>query len=157
MPSSTPERIEALKRLPLLAGASPAGLAEIAEKVTEKEFQPGEVLVRQGELGNSVYFIVSGRCEVRRGTKGVEHVLAILKEGNFFGEIAVLDPDPRTATVAALEPVKTLVLSAWEFREAVAAHPGTAFHVMKVLAARLRKVEADLAELRASVSKRRSR
>jgi len=74
--------------------------------------------------------------------------VAKLGAGDFFGEMAVLSPDPRTATVAAVDAVKALVLSAWEFRQALQANPGMGYQVAKLLAGRLRKAEEALAEAR---------
>ena len=143
----------ALKRLPLLSGADEVELVRIAEKVVDRRFAKGEVLVKEGSKGSDVFFIVSGVCEVRRTLGGQEKALATLGPGQFFGEIAVLSPDLRTATVAALEEVTAFTLSAWEFREALHGSPTTAYQVMKELAGRIRKLEERLATLEGSAAR----
>lgn len=123
-------------------------MARVAERTTEKRFAKGDVLVQEGSVGSEVFFILAGRCEVRRTTAGKAKVLAKLGAGDFFGEMAVLSPDPRTATVAAVEPVKVLTLSAWEFRQAMQASPAIGYQVAKILAGRLRKAEEELSAKR---------
>lgn len=149
MSSSNVDRLAKLRRLPLLASLSEAELAQMAERVEEKHFPPGAHLVEEGALGHSVFLITSGTCEVTRRVNGRPERLAQLGPGDFFGEMAVLSPDPRTATVTALGPVVAYSLSAFEFRTALLSSPAMAVHVMKVLAGRLRKAEAELAALRA--------
>jgi len=142
------DRVSTLKALPLLHDVAQEELERVAERVAEKRFAPGEVLVHEGSVGSDVFFILSGKCEVRRTAGGKAQVVAKLGAGDFFGEMAVLSPDPRTATVAAVDAVKALVLSAWEFRQALQANPGMGYQVAKLLAGRLRKAEEALAEAR---------
>ena len=149
-PVATPvaERVASLKALPLLSGASEEDLNRIATKASEQRFKAGQVLVQEGSVGNDVFFILSGSCEVRRQVAGKDKVLATLGPGKFFGEMAVLSPDPRTATVVAAGPVTVLLVSAWEFREALHASPAMGYQVAKLLAGRLRKAEEELEKLR---------
>ena len=157
MSDSIAQRAAILKKLPLLAGAREADLAEIASKVEEKRFAPGDELVQEGGAGSAVFFVVSGKCQVSRKGAGGPEVLATLGAGDFFGEMAVLSPDPRAATVRALEAGSAYILSAWAFREALDAHPGMAMVIMKVLATRLRKVEDELAAAREPPRKKKLR
>lgn len=128
----------ALKKVPLFADLGEAELRTLVEGVEEKRFGAGEILVKEGTIGSEVFLIVSGACEVRRAQEGKEWVVARLGPGQIFGEMAVIDPDKRSATVIATEGVVTYVLSGFEFRAAIQAHPSIAIQVMKVLAARLR-------------------
>jgi trk/ktr system potassium uptake protein len=143
------DRVSALQKLSLLVGMSEEDLARVAERVSEKHFAAAEVLVHEGSVGSDVFFILSGKCEVRRTAGGRAKVVAKLSPGDFFGEMAVLSPDPRTATVVAVDPVRVLTLSAWEFRQAMQANPAMGYQVAKLLAGRLRKAEEELAEARA--------
>lgn len=143
------DKVAALRTLPLLADADPADLERIAGRIEPKRFQPGEPLVQQGTMGSSVFFIAEGSCEVRRADHGREERRATLKAGDFFGEMAVLAPHPRTATVVALEPTLAYVLSAWEFREALHGSFKMTMQVMRMLADRLRGVEDELGRLKA--------
>jgi CRP/FNR family cyclic AMP-dependent transcriptional regulator len=143
-----PERIEALRKLPVFAAAQDEDLQHVASAAAEKSFHAGEILIREGAVGSDVFLIMSGRCEVRRQQGKREKVLATLEAGQFFGEMAVLSPDPRTATVAAVEDVRVLVLSAWEFQMVLRENATLATHIAKALAQRLRDAEEQLAELR---------
>ncbi len=139
------ERLQLLQRMPLLAGLPHGELERLAEHVQEKRFDTGAELIKEGTSGFSAFFIVSGRCEVRRrsGTEAVR--LAYLEPGDFFGELAILDPAPRSATVSALEPTATLVLDEYQFKAALQTNLSMALHLVKVLAARLRAFEDEFA------------
>src|SRR5687767_13703947 len=93
------DRVNTLKRMPMLAGLPHGDLELMAKRAEEKSFASGAELIREGTSGSSAYLIVSGQCEVRRN--GAR--LAYLGPGEFFGEISILDPAPRTATVIATE------------------------------------------------------
>jgi CRP-like cAMP-binding protein len=99
-------------------------------------FSPGEAIFEVGDDGDSMYVIVSGEAQVDVG--GRFHVLRV---GDFFGEMALLAPGKRMATVRAENDVQTLRITAEEFRRFVAERPGVAFSMMKVLVLRLREVE----------------
>src|SRR5579859_7421340 len=103
MSTSTAERVTALKAIPLLANLPHGDLVAMADRVEEHAFEPGAELIREGTSGASIFLIVSGRCEVRRKTGSTTVRLAMLEAGDFFGELSLLDPAPRTATVTAYE------------------------------------------------------
>lgn len=147
-----PGRVDTLRRLPLFEGLDDAALARIAAAAEERTFSPGDVLVREGSLGLAVFFVVSGHCEVRHEADG--HVLATLGPGEVFGEMALLDPGPRTASVVALEDVVVYTLSNWQMKPLLEEHPSVAVHMLRTLAARFRKLQAEMAKLHAAVSSR---
>jgi CRP-like cAMP-binding protein len=99
-------------------------------------FSAGEPIFEVGDDGDSMFVIVSGEARVDVG--GRFHVL---RAGDFFGEMALLAPGKRMATVRAENDVQTLRISAEEFRQFVVERPGVALSVMKVLVLRLREVE----------------
>jgi CRP/FNR family transcriptional regulator len=142
MDGKKPGRVDTLKRLPLFEGLDDAALEKIAAAVEERAFAAGDVLMREGSLGMAVFFIVSGRCEVRSEATG--KVLATLAPGEITGELALLDPGPRTATVVALDDVVAYTLSNWHFKPIVESHPSVALHMLKTLAARFRKLQAEM-------------
>ena len=80
---------------------------------------PGEIIVRRGEIGHSMYFIASGQIELDRP----HHQKAVLSEGDFFGELAVLNPAPRMTTARALVRSDLLVLDASDLRLLMAERP----------------------------------
>lgn len=139
------ERVNALKRIPLLANLPHGDLVAMSARVSERTFEPGAELIREGTAGSSIFLIASGKCEVRRKTPGGTLRLAVLETGDFFGELSVLDPHPRSATVTAYEPCVVLELGGYDFREALQSNRAVADHVIRVLAARLRNVEDEFA------------
>ena len=104
---------------------------------TEMEFPVGKELTTQGEIGRHFMVIVEGEAEVTRdGTK-----IAVLGPGSFFGEMSLLDGQPRTATVTTLEPTRVLMLTTGAFTGALAEMPSVDRKMLTVLAARLRDIE----------------
>jgi CRP-like cAMP-binding protein len=90
-----------LRTHPLLARLAPEQLVRFAEAGELEPFQPGEEIVVEGTLGDSLYLIVSGAAEVHVGSIG--QPLAVLRAGEFFGEMSLLEPAMRSATVRAAE------------------------------------------------------
>jgi CRP-like cAMP-binding protein len=104
---------------------------------TEMEFPEGKDLTTQGELGRHFMVIVEGEAEVTRdGTQ-----IARLGPGSFFGEMSLLDGQPRTATVTTVEPTRVLMLTNEAFGGALAEMPSVDRKMLTVLAARLRDIE----------------
>lgn len=141
--SSTVEKVLALKRAGMFAQAPEAVLVDLAGLCDEIEFDSGEQIFAKGEPGDSLYIIMQGRVRVRDG----ERVLNDLTEGDVFGEMALLDPEPRMASVSALEPARLLRLKQEPFRELIHQQPEVALGVIRVLARYLRARAADVASL----------
>jgi CRP-like cAMP-binding protein len=114
-----------VRAIPAFSGLGPAELDLVLAKLQEHHFESGALLMRQGEVGDRFFVLVSGRVEVlvaapdaARGTLGQR--VATLGEGQYVGEIALLLDVPRTASVRALEPVRALSLGRREFRDLLA-------------------------------------
>jgi CRP/FNR family transcriptional regulator, cyclic AMP receptor protein len=151
MDGKKPGRVETLQRLPLFEGLEDVALAKIAAVAEERAFTAGDVLVREGSLGLAVFFIVDGHCEVRHEAAG--KVLATLGPGEVFGEMALLDPGPRTASVVALDDVVVYTLSNWHFKPIVEEHPSVALHMLKTLAGRFRRLQAEMLKAHAQAAR----
>jgi CRP/FNR family cyclic AMP-dependent transcriptional regulator len=110
----------------------------LQEAATEMEFPTGKALTTQGETGRHFMVIVEGEAEVSRdGTQ-----IARLGPGSFFGEMSLLDGQPRTATVTTREPTRVLMITTAAFNGALATMPSVDRKMLTVLAARLRDIEA---------------
>jgi voltage-gated potassium channel len=120
-------------KVPFFTRLQAGQIAEIASLLKVYRAVRGEVLMREGDLGETMYFIVSGQVEVR-GYNGASFVL---KPGDFFGEIALLERRPRTATVRALTRCQLLILDAHEFNKFAAAYPNLMDDLMATAQARL--------------------
>jgi CRP-like cAMP-binding protein len=130
-------KVELLSRVPLFAGLSRKELGQLATIADEIDFAEGKVLIREGERGREFFIVLEGKAEVRR--KGKK--LAVRREGDFFGEIALVADVPRVATVTATAPLEVLVIRDKEFRVLLQRAPTIAIKVLEAVAARLPTVQ----------------
>lgn len=119
-----------VSKVPFFSGLDASRIAEIAALLKSYRAVTGEIVVREGDMGESMYFIASGQVEVHART-GV----FTLKAGDFFGEIALIDQCPRTATVKALTRCQLLILDARDFSRFVAGYP----HLLETITATARR------------------
>ncbi len=137
---STVDKVLALKRVSLFAETPDDVLAAVAGLVRQEVVDGRSVIVVEGDPGEEMYVIAAGRVEVRRGG----HVLNELGDGDVFGEMAVLDPGLRSATVTALEPTHLLVLDQASLHDLLTERPEIALGIIRVLVRHLRERVADL-------------
>jgi putative ABC transport system ATP-binding protein len=124
--------VEFLQKCPIFAQQPVAMLAEFAALVKREAFDSGEVIIRQGEVGDKFYIIESGVVDVSGEKEGVPFKGVTLTPGDFFGEVALLTGAPRNATVVARGPVQVFTLAKEHFDQAL--------HRSKTLEERLREV-----------------
>lgn len=127
-----------LSRTRLFAGVDADGLDRIADRITEIEVPADRVIARQGEIGTGFFIVASGSVRVIRDGE----TLAELGQGDFFGELSVLDGKPRNAQVVSAEPTACLALASWDFEAVVREQPSVAIAIMRDLAGRLRESTA---------------
>lgn len=108
-----------LQKCPIFAQQPIATLAEFAALMEHESFRPGEVIIRQGEVGDKFYIIESGTVDVSSTKPGHPSEKAILGPGDFFGEVALLTGESRNATVTAREPVQLFILAKVHFDQAL--------------------------------------
>ncbi len=125
------------EKVPVLSPLSPEERAKLAHQVNIEPFGEGEIIVRQNEAGDSLYIIAKGSCEVllesdSRQSKQV----AVLKKGDFFGEMSLLTGEPRTATVRVIEDTEVIVIQKDIFSEILTANSGISEYLGQVLAER---------------------
>lgn len=106
-------------------------------------FQPGDVIVREGEAGTAAYILVEGRCEIRKDTPSGSQTLQIIEPGTVFGEMAILTQGPRTATVVAVEPTTVLVVTSQVLEQEMAALKPWMATLLKSLATRFRDADTQ--------------
>jgi len=131
---------ELLARVPLFAGLSKRHLRGLAAIAREQRFDEGEAIAREGKPGDDFYVIVSGQAKVLRGKRG----LGRLTPGDFFGEIALLDEGPRSASVVAETPITVLTINRKPFQTALQREPSVVLKMLEELAGRLRSQERSL-------------
>lgn len=130
----TIERVICLKAVPMFAEASEEILADVAELLEEVEVKKGEVVFEKGAAGDSMYIVLSGRVRVYDGARTIVE----LGEKEIFGELALLDPEPRLASVAAVEDTRLFRLDREAFAELMAGNIEIVRGVLHVLCERLR-------------------
>ena len=105
----------------------------------EMFFKVGNPIVGEGTMGVGFYLILDGRAEVRKGGR----VLATLEKGQFFGEMSLIDNQPRSADVVAVSPTKCWALTSWAFTALVKTNPDVALLMLKELVKRLRAAQSS--------------
>jgi CRP-like cAMP-binding protein len=109
----------------------------------ERQLMPGEVLFREGDPGDVMYFIRKGKIKISIGEEDMETVLKILKEGDFFGEMAVIDGSPRSASATAIEETELLVITKDSFDDKMRENPLIEY-VLTELTTRVRTLDQQL-------------
>ncbi len=132
-------RIELIGGCPLFRGLDADGLAAVTAAAIEVEFPAEHVIARQGEIGTGFFVIADGQARVVRDGA----VVASLGPGEFFGELSVLDGEPRIAQVVASAPTVCLAIASWDFERVLREQPGVALAVLRVVTRRLRELSAD--------------
>jgi CRP/FNR family transcriptional regulator, cyclic AMP receptor protein len=129
--------VEMVGKVSLFSGLKEKQLKAIANAGKELSYADGRLIVKEGDMGVGFYLILDGKVEVRKGSK----VLSKLGARQFFGEMSLVDKQPRSADVVATAPTKCYVLTAWAFSALVKSHPEIALNMMQELVARLRKTD----------------
>ena len=131
----TIERVICLRAVQMFEEASEEILADVATILEELTVEPGEVVIEKGAPGDSMYIVVEGRVRVYDGT----HTITTLGEREIFGELALLDPEPRFASVAADERTRLFRLDREAFSELMGGNIEIVRGVLHVLCERLRR------------------
>lgn len=135
--TSRAQTIAVLQNVPLFNGLSRRQLTEVAKVAYEDDYAPGDVIVKEGDVGQKLVVLTAGTADVIRKT----HTLATLRTGDVIGEIALIDGRPRTAAVVATSPARGVVVYATAFRKLLDTVPALSRNIMLALATRLREVD----------------
>jgi CRP/FNR family cyclic AMP-dependent transcriptional regulator len=131
------ELVESLKRVQIFAGVRDKELGRLVKAMRDSRFNEGEVITTEGRSGVGFFLIEDGNATVSlRG-----EIVRTLGPGDHFGEIALIDEGPRSATVTASTDLRCRGLAAWEFKSFVQEHPEVAWPLLETLASRLRDAE----------------
>ncbi|MEW5945609.1 MAG: Crp/Fnr family transcriptional regulator [bacterium] len=138
----------ALREVPLFNEFSQRELKVIAQAATVRRYEKNEVIIHKLERGDTFFSIIDGRVKVILSDEdGKEFIVDVLKPKEFFGELALLDGEPRSATVVAQEPTEVLVLTREEFLNQLKKHPELGIKIMRVLGRRLRRANQRIESL----------
>lgn len=137
-----------LERVGIFADLPVETLKDLAVRTKTREFASGAVIVGQEDLGDALFVVIAGRVKVvLYGETGREIILSIFRAGDFFGEMSLLDNQPRSASVIALEPTRVLILERGAFARHLDTHPRTSFAVLAELSQRLRQADRVIGNL----------
>lgn len=140
--------IEQLRRVPLFAHLSDIELGRIRQAVREKGYPRGSVILFEHDPGDALYVVIGGQVKVVLiAEDGREVILALLKEGDFFGEMSLIDDQPRSAHVIATEDAQLLVLRRDDFLACMDDMPRIALGLLRALSRRLRQADDKIGGL----------
>lgn len=146
-PSAAPaKQAHFLQRIQIFSLLSPAECDAIVRRLKRRDFPPNYYVVREGQAGDSMFFITAGKCEVRKKdpATGIEFLLTEMGPGSCFGEMALLTGKPRTASVVATEPTTVGILEHKDFEELLLRHPKIGMSLTQILAARLERASEQV-------------
>ena len=139
--------LDFLSEVPLFEGLSETDLNIVAQRVRQRRYKDGDTIFHRNDPGVALYVIVSGKVKIHSETNdGTDCIIAILNEGEFFGELAVIDGEERSADATTLEPTELLMLTRDDLHDIIQRYPRISLHLLVTLAGRLRRTtEAYLA------------
>src|SRR4051812_50154137 len=135
---SADETARLLERTPLFAGLSPGELEELAKVAVPRSYEPGQVVFREGDEGDTCFVVRSGAVKITREHGGRTIALAELRAGDTFGELSMFGGEVRSATAQALEATYAVALLAGDIRRLLASNPEIALKMLQTKAHRVR-------------------
>lgn len=113
-----------------------------------RTFEDGEIIFRQGDMGDCMYVIQDGKVEIVLNQDGIESILAVRGKGEFFGEMALFEREARMATVRALGRVRLLSVDKRNLLRRIHQDPSLAYRIIQVMSQRIRELSRDVARVR---------
>ncbi|GAA2514919.1 Crp/Fnr family transcriptional regulator [Kocuria salsicia] len=139
---------DVLRRAPLFASLDDEAFAALTEEITEVDLSRGATLFYEGDLGDQLYFIVSGKMKLgRTASDGRENLVAVMGPGEIFGEMALFDPSPRSTSATAVSETRLAGLKHENLRKVIQRSPEVSAQLLQALARRLRRTNENLADL----------
>lgn len=137
-----------LRRVPLFAELSDAEIARLGDLARDRSYPKNSVILFEDDPGDALYVVISGLVKVVLiGEDGREVILSVLKEGDFFGEMSLIDDKPRSAHVIAMEDATLLVLRREDFQHRLRETPGIAIGMLRAMSRRLREADEKIGGL----------
>ena len=142
------QRVEALRSIPLFQNLTEQDLGEIADLLIERKFPKNSTIFEEGVSGDYMYLIQRGQVKVTKMSEdGREKILAIHSEGDFFGEMALVEPEPRSASIKTTKACVLLALSRSDFVNLLRQNPDISLELIRVLSQRLRDANGQIRAL----------
>jgi CRP/FNR family transcriptional regulator, cyclic AMP receptor protein len=139
---------ETLARAGIFQGVEPAAAEALAQTLESVEFPRGHVIFNEGEPGDKLYIIQSGKVKIgRKSPDGRENLLGIFGPSDMFGELSIFDPGPRTSSATTVTEVRAVTMDRPALRQWISTRPEIAEQLLRVVARRLRRTNTMLADL----------
>ena len=139
---------DVLRRAPLFASLDDEAFAALTKEITEVDLSRGATLFHEGDPGDQLYFIVSGKMKLgRTASDGRENLVAVMGPGEIFGEMALFDPSPRSTSATAVSETRLAGLKHENLRKVIQRSPEVSAQLLQALARRLRRTNENLADL----------
>jgi CRP/FNR family transcriptional regulator, cyclic AMP receptor protein len=137
-----------LARAGIFQGVDPSAVEDLRTALEPVSFPRAHVIFAEGELGDRLYIILSGKVKIgRKSPDGRENLLAVFGPSDMFGELSIFDPGPRTSTATTVTEVQAVTMDRTALREWIAKRPEIAEQLLRVIARRLRRTNNMLADL----------
>jgi len=141
------DKLSYLKKVPLFVEFNDRDLGKLAKIGSVACFDPCEKIFSEDSCGDNLYVVLSGRVKIFTQSGIKKKTLAYLEKGEFFGEMALLDMQPRSASSVAAEACELFVIKKKDFQKLLASHPGISLQIMKTLCRRLRQADKEIEAL----------
>ncbi len=140
--------IEILKSIPLFSELSDDDLNDIARHTVRQVYKKDNMVLIEEEVGSTMFVILDGRVKISRiSDEGREVILSILCDGDFFGEMSILDGQTRSANAVTLEDTELMIIRRENFLQMLYDYPQIAINLLKELAHRLRRSDSQIKSL----------
>lgn len=121
-----------------------------------KSYSDGEIITRQGDVGDCMYVIQQGSVQVLVEKDGVETPLRVAREGEFMGEMAIFDHEERSATLRAIGEARLLTIDKKNFLKRIHSDPSLAFRLVQTMSMRIRELSSEIARLKSELAQRKA-
>ncbi|MCZ9309946.1 CRP-like cAMP-activated global transcriptional regulator GlxR [Corynebacterium uberis] len=139
---------EILSRAGIFQGVSPTAVNNLINELETVRYPRGTIIFEEGEPGDRLFIITSGKVKLaRHANDGRENLLTVMGPSDMFGELSIFDPGPRTSSAVCVTEVRAATMDSAKLQEWVGNHPEIAQQLLRVLARRLRRTNASLADL----------
>lgn len=139
---------EILSRAGIFQGVEPVAVANLIKDLETVKFPRGTTIFDEGEPGDRLYIITEGKVKLaRHSTEGRENLLTVMGPSDMFGELSIFDPGPRTSSAVCVTDVAAATMNSELLRKWIGEHPEISEQLLRVLARRLRRTNASLADL----------
>jgi CRP-like cAMP-binding protein len=148
------DKIQFLRQVSLFRSLSDKALLDLSAITIEQKVPAKTTVFKEGDKGDALYIVKSGKINIlKRNSAGVDSVLVSLNKGAVIGDMAIIDEQPRSASVATVQETTFLIITKDDFRQLLADVPEISFQILKMTTERLRKTNVHLRELESSTSK----